>query len=115
MNSVIVKTFKNCCEVADGCYNLFGFAVEDYLSKYEKTREEVADEHIFGAVLDSCDDLHNILNVAKLLERAGVKMLIFDTTALDEEFIETLCEWIGGETEFEEMPDVYGDRVVFVR
>lgn len=115
MNSVIVKTFKNCCEVSEGCYNLFGFAVEQYLCKYEKTQEEVADEQVFGAVLDSCDDPYNVLNVAKLAERAGVKMLVFDTTAVDEEFIEALCEWIGGETEFEELPEVYGDRVVFAR
>jgi predicted nucleotidyltransferase len=115
MDSVVAKAFKDCHETAEGCYNLFGFAVEDYLYRYEKTREEVSDECVFGAILDNRDDMENILNIAKLVERSGARMLVFDVSELEEEFTKTLCQRIDAETEFEEIPDVYGDRVVFAR
>lgn len=115
MDSVVVKAFKDCHETAEGCYNLFGFAVEDYLYRYEKTPEEVADECVFGAVLNHGDDMENVLNTVKLIERSGARMLVFDISTLEEEDLKTLRQRIDAETLFEEIPDVYGDRVVFAR
>lgn len=115
MDAVVTKAFKDCHETAEGRFNLFGFAVEDYIYRYKKTPEEVANECVFGAALYHSDNVENILNTVKLVERAGVRMLVFDVTLLDEEDLKTLRQRIPAETKFGEMPDVYETRIVFVR
>lgn len=122
MDSVIFKKMEYLPKSVDGTDHealpLFGFAVDEYLAKYD-IDPDYAIEHlyIFGAVLehkDINDDFFELMLNNIMQGGNGVCMLVFDVNNLNDEEIRRL-RGLEGPRGFEELNNCYEDRIVFAR
>ena len=115
MESVVFEKIGNKSEgMPEGCYRLFGFAVNDYIADYGIDPKELEDEYLFAAVLndyDVDDDLKRFIEI--LTSAYDVSIIIFDISDLDEDAFQKLRGY-GEVNGFAELKDVYEDRIVFV-
>lgn len=116
MTDIIVKRFGQAKEIAEGMYPIFGFAVQDYMAKYNLKPEDVEKMYIWGAILeesDDCDEVFEMLNYISLSDH--VALFIFDINNVSNDVVKRLKELLETYEEYSELEGVYEDRIVFGR
>ena len=116
MTDIIVKRFGQAKEISAGMYPLFGFAVQDYMAKYNLKPEDVEKMYIWGAILeeeDECDEMLGTLDVLTISD--NLVLFIFDINSISNEFVGRLRDLFEQYEQFEELKDCYEDRIVFGR
>jgi hypothetical protein len=119
MDGVIYKKFV--ISEDDDLYPLFGFACADYNTKYNADPALMQNYYIFGAVIQE-EDMHEELYphmfrfIKKLMKKdTELAMVVLGSNSISDEFHEKIMEELDGAFGFEELKDVYEDRIVFAR
>lgn len=118
MDGVVYKKFGTAKEISDGLFPLFGFACADYLSKYNADKATMDDRYIFGGILESDANVNaDFFRFVKLLMKndKDLVMVIIDIDAISDDSLNEIMEELDGAFGFEELKDVYEDRIVFAR
>lgn len=119
MDGVIYKKFM--VSEDDALYPLFGFACADYNAKYNINPEQMADYYIFGGVIqeeDMYEELypHMFRLIKKLMKKdSELAMVVLGVNGISDEFCKKIKEELDGAFGFDELKDVYEDRIVFAR
>ena len=119
MDGVIYKKFV--ISEDDTFYPLFGFACNDYNTKFNVDPERMTDYYIFGAVIqeeDMDEELypHMFRLIKKLMKKdTELAMVVIGVKDVPNEFREKIMEELDGAFGFNELKDVYEDRIVFAR
>ena len=116
MNSIVftkMAMHTSTLEETSGIRGLFAFAVDDYRAAYNRSKEDVEEFTVFGAVLAPVDVTDDFFELIERLTDAhdDIKMLVFDISRLRDDEIAELRRFI----EMDELKDVYEDRIVFAR
>jgi len=116
MTGIIVKRFGQTKEIREGVYPLFGFAVHDYIAKYNLKPEDVEKMYIWGAILEEEDERDEMLGMLDVLTISdNLALFIFDINSISDEFVGRLRELFEQYEQFEELKDCYEGRIVFGR
>lgn len=119
MDGVIYKKFA--ISEDDTFYPLFGFACADYNMKYNADPTQMQNYYIFGAVIQEEDmdeevHPHMFRLIKKLMKKdTELAMVVLGVKGVPNEFREKIMEELDGAFGFEELKDVYEDRIVFAR
>jgi len=119
MDGVIYKKFTTSED--DALYPLFGFACADYNAKFNVDPERMTDYYIFGVVIqeeDMDEELypHMFRFIKKLMKKdTELAMVVLGVKGVPDEFREKIVEELDGAFDFDELKDVYEDRIVFAR
>lgn len=119
MDGVIYKKFV--IPEDDALYPLFGFACAYYNAKFNVDPELMADYYIFGAAIqneDMDEELcpHMFRLIKKLMKKdTELAMVVLGVKDVPDEFREKIMEELDGAFGFDELKDVYEDRIVFAR
>lgn len=119
MDGVIYKRFTTSED--DALYPLFGFACADYNAKFNVDPERMTYYYIFGAVIqeeDMDEELypHMFRFIKKLMKNdAELAMVVLGAKDVPDEFRKKIMEELDGAFSFDELKDVYEDRIVFAR
>lgn len=119
MDGVIYKKFT--ASEDDALYPLFGFACVDYNEEYDTDSTQMRNYYIFGAVIqeeDMYEELypHMFRLIKKLMKKdTELAMVVLGVKDVPNEFLEKIMEELDGAFGFEELKDVYEDRIVFTR
>lgn len=120
MDGVIYKKFVTSED--DALYPLFGFACVDYNEKkHNVDPTQMRNYYIFGAVIqeeDMDEELcpHMFRLIKKLMKKdTELAMVVLGVKDVPDEFREKIMEELDGAFGFEELKDVYEDRIVFAR
>lgn len=119
MDGVIYKKFA--ISEDDTFYPLFGFACANYNEKYDTDSTLMRNYYIFGAVIqeeDMDEELcpHMFLLIKKLMKKDNeLAMVVLGVRDVPDEFREKIMEELDGAFGFDELKDIYEDRIVFAR
>jgi len=119
MDGVIYKKFTTSED--DVLYPLFGFACADYNEKYNTDSTQMQNYYIFGGVIqeeDTDEELypHMFRLIKKLMKKdTELAMVVLGVKDVSNEFREKIMEELDGAFGFDELKDVYEDRIVFAR
>lgn len=119
MDGVIYKKFA--ISEDDTFYPLFGFACAYYNMKYNADPTQMQNYYIFGAVIqdeDMDEELcpHMFRLIKKLMKKdTELAMVVLGVKDVPDEFCEKIIEELDGAFGFDELTDVYEDRIVFAR
>lgn len=119
MDGVIYKKFV--ISEDDVLYPLFGFACADYNTKYNADPTQMKNYYIFGAAIQEEDmdeglHPHMFRFIKKLMKKdTELAMVVLGTKDVPDEFREKIMEELDGAFGFDELKDVYEDRIVFAR
>ena len=109
--NVRFKDFDN----NNGVVPMFGFAFENYCDKYKLTKEEAAGTSAVGIILENSDTYEEIDEFISEQTKLKENIIIFDiSNIVSASIIEHVFQNKFFE-EYEELPNVYEDRLVFVR
>ncbi len=114
MNSIVFKKmYVSNLEETSGIRGLFAFAIDDYRSEYNRSKEDVEEFTIFGSVLEPGDVTDHFFELIERLIGAhdDIKMLVFDVDRIRDDEIAELRRFIG----MDELKNVYENRIVFAR
>lgn len=119
MDGVVYKKFGNTREICDGVFPLFGFACADYMAVYNADPETMADCYIFGAIIQDVDintnvDLFRFIKTLMKHDK-NLAMIVLDIDGISDDNLDTIKEELDGTFGFDELKDVYEDRIVFAR
>lgn len=119
MDGVIYKKFG--ISEDDTFYPLFGFACAAYNMKYNADLTQMENYYIFGGVIqeeDMDEELypHMFRLIKKLMKKdTELAMVVLGVNGVSDEFRKNIMEELDGAFGFEELKDVYEDRIVFAR
>ena len=119
MDGVIYQKFTTSED--DALYPLFGFACADYNMKYNTNSTLMRNYYIFGAVIQEEDMVEEVYpHMFRLIKKfmkndAELVMVVIGVNHVSDEFREKIMEELDGAFGFEELSDVYEDRIVFAR
>lgn len=114
MNSIVFrKMYISTREETSPIRDRFAFAIDDYRTAYNRSKEDVEEFTIFGSVLEPGDVTDDFFELIERLTGThdDIKMLVFDVDGLCVFEIAELRRFI----EMDELKDVYEDRIVFAR
>lgn len=115
MMDLVFKKFEWTADPKDSIYPLFGFAIEDYITKYGVSSELLKDFWIFGAILDKSDNTDYFFRYMDYLRNAGnIRMFVFDINCISKDFIDKLKRQFIDGGAYDELENCYDDRIVFV-
>ena len=127
MNSIMKHTFGDALGngTNTGIYRLFGFAVSDYLKKFNVTIDECKDKKIFGFIVDNfgneCDIKAEENSTKRMLDlclEANIDMIVvgFLDDIVDENYYDIISNWLYvNEESYVELESCYEDRVVIIK
>lgn len=118
MEYVICRKFNVHKEATSdpGAQPLFGFAVMDYIYKYDLKPEDTADFMVFGSFISLHLSNDEIETIKLITSNPNFKVLAFcfhRTPTASE--IKNFIELFNGINGFTELEDVYENRIVFAR
>lgn len=117
MDGVIYKKFGNTREISDGIFPPFGFACANYMTVYNADPETMADCYIFGGIIRDIDVNVDLFRFIKTLMKhdKNLAMIILDINGVSDDNLDMIKEELDGAFGFDELKDVYEDRIVFAR
>lgn len=94
---------------------MFGFAIEDYIEKYDIHEDTLTGHKVFGAVIDNDDSENDIKTIAHMAcDLTDTIIHVYDINNASDDHIRFLNEaYQDINVGFSELPDVYEDRIVF--
>ena len=126
MNSIVKHTFGDALAEGPntGTYCLFGFAVSDYLEKFNVTIDECKDKKILGFIVDNSDndcdvkaEENSIKRMLDLCLEANIDMIVvgFLDDIVDENYCDIISNWLYVNEESYVELESYEDRVVIIK
>lgn len=127
MNSIVKHTFIDALGdgTTTGTYCLFGFAVSDYLEKFNVTIDECKDKRILGFIVDNFGNEYDVKaeknSMSRMLDlclEANIDMIVigFLDDTIDENYLDLICTWLDvNEQSYVELESCYEDRVVIIK
>lgn len=119
MDGVIYKKFTTSED--DVFYPLFGFACANYNEKYDTDSTLMRNYYIFGGVIQDEDMDEEVYPqmfrfIKKLMKKDNeLAMVVLGIKNVPDEFRKKIMEELDGAFGFDELKDVYEDRIVFAR
>lgn len=126
MNSIMKHTFGDALGngTNTGIYCLYGFAVSDYLKKFNVTIDECKDKKIFGFIVDNFGNEYDVKaeenSIKRMLDlclEANIDMIVvgFLDGIVDENYCDIITNWLYvNEKSYDEL-ESYKDRVVIIK
>lgn len=127
MNSIVKHTFIDALGdgTNTGTYCLFGFAVSDYLEKFNVTIDECKDKRILGFIVDNFGNEYDVKaeknSMSRMLDLcldANIDMIVigFLDDTIDENYLDLIYTWLDvNEQSYVELEGCYKDRVVIIK
>lgn len=101
----------------DGACDLFGFAVNEYMAKINKTKEEVCNHTITGFVVEDDTD-YEITDMIALCFMASIDIIVIGFSKDISDNIKRVRDMVSDNNtlsrHYTEMKDIYENRIVFV-
>ena len=121
MDGVTYKKFVYNISEDNRVYHPYGFACDNYISKYDVKPEQTEGYYVFGAIIcdnDMYDEFypHMFRFIKKLMRHdEELVMVVLDIYHATDEFCKMIRDELDGAYGYEELKNVYETGIVFAR